>query len=309
MSWSAFSGTTYGTSGWYIFNNDEAEKSFFNISSTGEWVEDTTKEWTSPPTSTNELDLLEQIRCLTAERDSLLVAATQQVSGPSNSDSKLGVSESQTTREKEELLKTKEELSALHTYLDWWKEQSRQDSTALLSDMIQEYFQVRQHNTLLIGHCIHLIHYALPQFYDFSTTLECFQAELASKSFNFDGSNAMQAPGIDMIMSVCNKCADAFDRGMSGSFWYLWNQHVPQGIRKTDRKTQRLEFLLHVYFASLPFRKGLSSNDDMVKLKVLKDNLFILLSLFVFQVTKIYYYMFTKFHVELPGRVGLTTGR
>ncbi len=71
-----------------------------------------------------------------------------------------------------------------------------------------------------------------------------------------------------MILSICKKVTDAFDRGLSASFWYMWNQHVPSGIRKTDRKTQRLEFLLHVHFAALPLRKGLPSNEDMVKLKV-----------------------------------------
>ena len=53
-------------------------------------------------------------------------------------------------------------MKSLGAFLEAWKGLSRKDTSLLMKNMIQEYFQ----------------------FYDYSTTLECFQAESVSKSFD-----------------------------------------------------------------------------------------------------------------------------
>ncbi len=45
------------------------------------------------------------------------------------------------------------------------------------------------------------------------------------------------------------KKLQAFEKGIIGEFFSIWNRIIPVSLRYKDEKTAKLEFYLHVYFA------------------------------------------------------------
>jgi len=144
-----------------------------------------------------------------------------------------------------QLSSMKEELKSMGAFLEAWKGLNREDMSKLMKNMIQEYFQ----------------------FYDYSTTLECFQAESVSKSFDSAAVTDLSTDE-ELQLHIARTILRAFEDGDSRLLWHMWEQHIPLGVRHIDAEAKRFEFLLYVHFAALPIRRGVSNMDQMKRLKV-----------------------------------------
>jgi len=78
----------------------------------------------------------------------------------------------------------------------------------------------------------------------------------------------------------------AFENGEQKVFFQLWEEHISFSVRDNEPVAQKLEFYLHVHFATYLLKHSVGKPVSLVHSSYFKLLLFVLLHLFVFSVEK-----------------------